>query len=197
MAVVLAQLGMGEPAHASTPTPAVWVGAPFEGNWPTGDSLPAVHNRAYGGDWAADLVAPQGTPVYLYAAPQNTALTITAVVDVVGPACASGRLDLGGKRVTIGLWNGNTKIGAVTYAHLETGLTAGTTVSRWGTLLGTVGHYTPGSCWDGDHSHVELYNQARYACYNRGYAPAQRFYPTNFIGFVGGDYATGTGQACP
>jgi hypothetical protein len=42
-----------------------------------------VYNRANGGDWAADLVAPQGTPVYLYAAPQNTARPVPEAASIL------------------------------------------------------------------------------------------------------------------
>ncbi len=70
--------------------------------------------------------------------------------------------------MTEGLWNGGTKIGTVTDSPLKPGITAGSTISRWGTRLGTVGRYTRDTCWEGNHTHVELYNQARYAGYNRG-----------------------------
>jgi hypothetical protein len=44
---------------------------------------------------------------------------------------------------------------------------------------------------------LSMYSQHNYACYNGTWAPVQAMSPTNFIGFVGGDYTSGQRAACP
>jgi hypothetical protein len=189
--------------------PLVWIGAPFHGTWPNTAgcagaqypsdqcSLPSVHHIVYLGDWAADLQSvATGTPVVLYAAPQDGRTAISAQVERITPACASQVVQYGGYRVTVGLFSGSTHIGEVTYAHINPSVSQGAWISRWGTQLGTIGSYTSNSCWNGPHTHVELYSQTNYACYNRGWAPGQWMNATNFIGFVGGNVASGPRQAC-
>jgi hypothetical protein len=193
---VLAMLGFSSTASAAEP--AVWVGSPLSATWPTGSSLPSQHHIVYGGDWSADLQSVAvGAPVVLYAAPQDGQTAVNAVVEVVRPACASGVIADGGYRVTVGLFTGGTKIGTVTYAHVNPSVNQGATVSRWNTQLGVVGNYRSSSCWTGPHVHVEMYSQHNYACYNRGWAPGQAMNPTNFIGFTGGAYASAQRSACP
>lgn len=219
IAVIFAGLVVGttRSAHASTADPAVWVGSPFNGNWPNSNgcpaaypsdtcSLPSVHRIVYynpvGGyldDWAADIGQglPAGTGVYLYAAPQTGGLPISVKVETVGPACASGVIGYGGYRVTVAFYYYSTRIGTVTYAHINPALSQGSWISRWGTFLGTVGSYTGNSCWTGTHVHLEMSSQHNYACYNRGWAPGQYMNATNFIGFIGGNYASAPRQPCP
>lgn len=214
---VAATLLMQTPAMASTADPAVWVGSPFNGNWPNSSgcagavypsdtcSLPSVHHIVYsnpvGGfldDWAADLQGVSaGTSVTLYAAPQTGGLPISAQVETVGPACADQNLSHGGYRVTIAFYNNSTRIGTATFAHIDPSVTQGSWINRWGTLLGTVGNYTPNSCWSGPHVHFEMSSQHNYACYNKGWVPGQSMQATNFIGFIGGDYASSPRQPCP
>lgn len=185
-------------SSAQAATPAVWIGSPMSATWPTGDSQPAYHHIPYGGDWSADFQSvPSGTPVVLYAAPQDGATPITARVEIVRPACASGVISQGGYRVTVGFFTGATKIGTATYAHVNPTVGQGATINRWGTQLGTVGSYTHNSCWMGSHVHFEMYSQQNYACFNRTWAPGQRMNPTNFVGFIGGSYAFGQRQPCP
>jgi len=196
VAFLLAMLGFTSPASAAEP--AVWIGSPLSATWPTGSSLPTQHHIVYGGDWSADLQSVSvGAPVLLYAAPQNGTTPVNAVVEVVRPACASGVVADGGYRVTVGLFTGGTKIGTATYAHINPSVSQGATISRWNTQLGVVGNYRSSSCWRGPHVHVELFSQHNYACYNRGWAPGQAMSPTNFIGFIGGAFASGPRAACP
>jgi hypothetical protein len=212
-----ALLGGTTAAHASTSDPAVWVGSPFSGNWPNSDgcagavypsdncSLPSVHHIVYYNpvgnfldDWAADFQGVSaGTSVYLYAAPQTNGLSITAKVETVGPACADLNIAHGGYRVTVAFYNGSTRIGTATYAHITPSVSQGATINRWGTMLGTIGSYTNNSCWQGVHVHFEMSSQHNYACYNKGWKPGQHMDPTNFIGFIGGDYASAPRMACP
>jgi hypothetical protein len=160
-----------------------------------------VYTNPVGGyldDWAGDLQGvTAGTGVYLYAAPNDTSIPVSARVETVGPACASGSPADGGYRVTVALYSGSTRIGTVTYAHIQPSVSQGATISRWGTLLGTVGSYRWSSCWQGVHVHVEMSSQHHYSCFNRGWSPGQKVNPTNFIGFIGGNYASDRRQACP
>ena len=197
-ALVAAGVAVAAPP-ATAATPAVWVGSPLAARWPTNsDSLPANHHLPYGGDWSVDLQGVgAGAGVYVYAAPQTGGLSITARVEIVRAACASGNIADGGYRVTVGFYNGSTKIGTATYAHINPSVSQGATIGRWGTLLGTVGSYNWSSCWQGVHVHYEMYSQVNYACYNRGWTPGMTLNPTNFLGFIGGSYATGKRQPCP
>lgn len=210
-------MGVTRPAYASTPDPAVWVGSPFSGSWPNSSgcvgavypsnqcSLPSVHHIVYYNpvgnyldDWAADFQGVSaGTGVYLYSAPQTGGLPITAKVETVGPACADRIISDGGYRVTIAFYNGATRIGTVTYAHINPSVAQGSIISRWGTQLGSVGSYNYSSCWQGTHVHFEMSSQHNYACYNKGWNPGQHMDPTNFVGFIGGNFAAGPRQPCP
>ncbi len=214
---VVSTMGMISSAHASTADPAVWLGSPFSGNWPNSAgcagavypsdqcSLPYVHHIVYYNpvgnyldDWAADFQGVSaGVGVYLYAAPQTGGLPITAKVETVGPACADLNISHGGYRVTVAFYNGTTRIGTATYAHINPSVAQGSIIGRWGTLLGTVGSYIYSSCWQGPHVHFEMSSQHNYACYNRGWVPGQHMNPMNFVGFIGGNYASTRRQACP
>jgi hypothetical protein len=219
--VLLALMGVvmvaGQPASAHAAHPAVWIGSPLQGRWPTAAgcagasypsancSLPTAHHSfsygdPYPGDFAVDL---QGVPanrvVRLYAAPSNTSLNnqIRARVERVVPACASGRIADGGHAVVVGIYQNSTKIGTVKYVHVNPTVTAGQWINRWGTQIGTVGSYQSNSCWTGVHLHLEMTNWHHYACYNRGWSPGQQVNATNFIGFLGGDFARAPRRACP
>lgn len=183
-------------AHAATI--AVWVGSPVQGNWPIDpSSQPASHHK-YWGDWSVDLInVGAGQAVYLYAAPQDGRSSVSAQVEAVRPACASGRISDGGYRVTVGLYNGSTKVGTATYAHINPSVTEGSWINRWESRLGVVGSYNLSSCWQGVHLHYEMYSQQNYACYNRGWRSGTAVYRTNFLGFIGGSYAFGPRSACP
>jgi len=152
-------------------------------------------------DWAADdQGVVQNEPVMLFAAPVNGGYTVSAHIDTVGPACASGVISQGGYRVTVGIYAGSTKIGTVTYAHINPLVSAGQWVSRWGTEIGTVGgKYTVGACWTGVHVHIEMANRHNYSCFSNIFVkyPGAKLTQTNFQGYLGGDYASGPRQACP
>lgn len=194
----------------------IWLGSPFRGQWvplvydcsaatvfPSTCSRPSVHHwlnsaAAPAGDWAVDLGAPAGTSVVLYAAPQVASLQVTAKVDRIAPACSSGRVADGGYAVTVAVYGNGARIGSATYAHVQpaAGLAVGQTVNRWGSVLGTVGTYQRNGCWDGPHTHFQLYSQSNYACYNRGWADQQFMNPSNFLGFTGANVASGPRQKC-
>jgi hypothetical protein len=213
-----------ESASASTPDPSAWVGSPITGTWPdsqgcagagypsTTCSLPWVHHVTYtsvydwgtgANDWAADLqgVVPNATPVVFYAAPQNTAQSLSARVEAVAPACGSGRISDGGYRVQVGMYINGVKIGTATYAHINPTVAAGQWINRWGTRIGTVGNYNlndSNKCWTGAHVHVELSSRHNYSCYSGVFQGTPwRIGEHDFIGFVGGNYAGGPRQRCP
>lgn len=194
----------------STPPPAtapqVWVGSPINGTWDLpaarGGDGPTVHhwlsNATDQGDWAVDLIAPADQEVRLYVAPQNTAVAITTKIDQVGAACGGGRN--GGNFVTVGIYSGSTRIGSATYAHLRlaAGITQGTTINRWNSLLGYVGKGYPVdvNCWTGPHVHFQLFSNKNYACFNKGYSLGSALSRENFLGFTGGNVASAPRKAC-
>ena len=208
--------GSSSPAPAPSGDTRIWVGAPFHGQWvpinsdcyasstfPSSCSRPSVHhwlssNAAPYGDWAVDMGAPVGTGVVLYAAPQVASLPVTATVDRIAPACSTGNPADGGYAVTVAFSSNGTRVGSATYGHIQpaAGLAVGQTINRWGTTVGTVGSYGWGNCWQGAHLHFQLYSQRNYACYNRGWADKQWMNPSNFIGFTGGNVASGPRQPC-
>ena len=190
------------PPPSPTDAPQVWVGSPINGTWdlpaPAGDG-PTVHhwlgNATDQGDFAVDLIANAGQPVYLYAAPQGSNVSVTARVDQVGDSCVGGG---GGSFATIGLYSGSTRIGSTTYAHLQLAVSPGQTLNRWGSLVGYVGSGYPqnSACWTGPHVHFQLFSTHHYACFNRGYSLGYPLSTTNFLGFTGGNVASGARQAC-
>lgn len=132
--------------------------------------------RALGANvWSVDLQVSAGA-VYLYAAPRDTPShgRISAKVESVGPACASGKTSDGGSQVRIGLYlDKSTLIGQVVYADIDVDavITAsnGKFLSkRWAVKLGTVGSYTKSGCWTGVHHHIEVVSRQNFACYNGG-----------------------------
>jgi hypothetical protein len=103
----------------------------------------------------------------------------------------------GGDAVRVGIYDGGTRVGTVTYVHVNAAVSGGQAISRWGGVVGTVGSYRSNPCWRGRHLHAELYNDVNYACYNRGWRSGQRMSVTNFIGYLGGAFASAPRQACP
>ena len=102
----------------------------------------------------------------------------------------SDRLDEAGRP----LW-----IGSATYAHVEPTVSEGAWINRWETQIGTVGggYRTASGCWGGPHVHFQMYSEHNYACYNKDWHPSQWMGVHEFVGFVGGSYASGPRQACP
>ena len=246
LVLLVSQLIIGVQSASASDLPAVWVGSPVNGHWATNEyhngtwdcylstkypsdncSLPyAHHSFAYGdpypGDWAVDLQGvTTSTPVKVFAAPQNTALTITAKVVNVTAACAarSGetpaqQLARGGRAVVVAFFSGTTEIGTAKYVHINpvSGITKGAMIPRWNKIIGypfqkssTVNSY---GCWTAIHVHFEMTSMVRFACYNKGYYPRptsstdlthspSAISESNFVGFIGGDYANATGKMCP
>ena len=209
-------------AHAGG-TP-VWIGAPLAGKWPTAAgcagatypsaacSLPPVHHtfrwsNPAAGDWGYDQQGvSNGSAVRLYAAPKNTTYNnqITARVQWVGTACtptsgesSASTLGRGGRAVTVAIYHGSSKIGTVAFVHVNTSLRGGEAIARWGGQIGTVGSYTRNSCWTGVHVHAELFNASGYACYNGTWSAGQSIVAGNYIGYLGGTFASAPRRPCP
>ena len=107
------------------------------------------------------------------------------------------------------------RVGVVVYAHVNPDFNGdGVTnsadinfrggISRWGGYLGTVGAYrrVSGGCWDvrttgGQHVHMELSNERRYACYRPGMGDHAQLRTSNYLGYLGGNFASGRKAACP
>lgn len=206
--------GFAESARAaSTPRDSVWIGAAIDGRWPTNPySHPSQHHtfrysNAGVGDWGFDQIGvTRGQRVYVYAAPQDTGLNkaIRAKIQSVSPICArrkgesvNAQLARGGSAVVVAIYSGTTKVGAVTYGHVQPTVRAGDPVSRWGGQIGTIGQYQANGCWDGVHLHMELYNEARYACYNGAFSAGAPMRRTNYIGYLGGAFASAAKKPCP
>jgi hypothetical protein len=232
--LALAAFGMSVVGVTANPTLAaaaaagdgIWVGSPVTGSWPdtqgcsgknlpTNCSKPSVHHRVYTSmfdtgprlsDFAVDLQSvTKDQPVRLYAAAQYIPIALSAKVDKVGPACGSKKIADGGSMVTVGLYAGATKVGTVTYAHINPTVTAGQSLGTWGAQVGTVGsgYNKVAGCWTGMHVHVELANRQNFACYNGSYtsgstaAKSSQLAESKVIGFVGGSFASRVQQPCP
>jgi hypothetical protein len=204
----------------------VWVGAPFAGAWPgsarsTG-SLPAYHTPVFNvpghtwkSDWAMDYYAV-GAPVKVFAAPKDSRLDsrITATVKDVRPTCGAkytgetvaSRVARGGWAVFVGIYDGGVQVGTIAYGHVNPAFatTYRGGINRWGGDVGTVGKYTQNSCWDvgvdaGHHTHLELSNEnPNYmSCYRPGVPQNATLSASEYIGYLGGSFATARSQACP
>lgn len=180
-----------------------------------------IYGHTYKGDWAMDYYQVAGTRAYVYAAPKDSSLNsaITAKVVKVGPACLSGVIGDGGYAVQVSLYDTGVRVGTVVYAHVNPdfnndGATTSTdvnyrgSISRWGGYIGKIGAYrvgttaNPNTCWDvhssgGQHVHIELSNEKNYACYRPGVAQHASIAVHEYIGYLGGAFATGPKTACP
>lgn len=186
-------------AAAAPSGPAAWIGSPISG---TVSSTPRTHHVVYGGQWAVDIKGSGTAKLYLaktYAADSR----ISARIIQVGYACgaisgetSTRRLQRGGKKVVIEVKYDKTKIGKITFAHLNTSLGIGwysASIKRWGGPLGTVGSYTKvrkpdGTyCWTGQHVHVEAGNlNGGLSCYWSGLNTLGRVRnASQYLGYVG------------
>lgn len=224
-AATMTVLPIQSAAADSVNTP-IWVGAPFQGQWPgnarsTG-SLPQVHSPVftvagfnYKHDVALDYYARAGTQVRVYAAPKDGSIAnrVSARVLLVRATCFSQEISLGGYQVQIGFYDGAVRVGSVTYAHVQPdfngdGVTSAADVnyrggiSRWGGYIGKVGAYVRNTCWDvsnplGHHVHMEFANVKNYACYRPGLPQNATLRASEYMAYLGGTYARSARQACP
>lgn len=218
--VALSLAGVWDKAvpSAVAASPEVWIGSPVRGNWPTKDecagaqypsrncSWPTVHHtyrwgKIRTGDWGVDLKAAAGSEVRLYAAPQDDSREVYARIDNVVLACSSGKEEDGGHSVVVGIYEDGQyrrMVGQVSFTHIvpAPGIRAGAVVPRWNHVLGNIGSYRRGGCWNGAHLHLEMVSSSGFACFNKGYTENHRIDRTNFIGFIGGNVAGKPRQRC-
>jgi hypothetical protein len=176
----------------------VWVGSPVNGTW-TSDAY-THHYLALDpdvGDWAGDIGTGAGQQVFVYVAPQTSGYTVTTRVDYIGPGCGGGAN--GASFVNVGIYVNGSRIGSVSYAHINPSVHVGQWISRWGSVVGLVAGNLPYNvnCWTGSHVHMQSYNVHNYSCFNGGYHIGSALSRTNFVSFVGGRRVSGPRQACP
>jgi murein DD-endopeptidase MepM/ murein hydrolase activator NlpD len=105
--------------------------------------------------------------------------------------------------VSVTFYAGTLEVGTATYAHInpDASVYVGAPIPRWGGYLGFAGTnytYDP-ACWTGPHVHFELRSARHYACWNRGFTNKIGYglSNSNFLGFIGGNYAAAQYQPCP
>lgn len=200
LAVTLAILGVVtlQGTASAVVSPEAWAGSPVTGKW---NADARTHhwlgNAKDQGDWASDITAPAGTSVVVYVAPQKSGYTIMTRVDQIGAGCVAPRN--GASFVTVGIYANGSRIGSITYGHVNPTVHVGQSVNRWGSVIGHVAGGLPvnSACWTGPHVHLQMFNVHNYSCFNRGYKIGSTLRPTNFVGFAGGHRVSGPRQACP
>lgn len=138
-----------------------------------------------------------GQLVFVYVAPQTSGYTVTTRVDYIGPGCGGGAN--GASFVNVGIYVNGSRIGSVSYAHINPSVHPGQWISRWGSVVGLVAGNLPYNvnCWSGSHVHMQSYNVHNYSCFNGGYHSGSVLSRTNFVSFVGRRRVSGPRQACP
>jgi hypothetical protein len=197
-----ASLKMVSQAHTANPVTYTRGGMPFSGAWDRfGLAHPSSHHTPYGGDWATDLYATSGTPVYFH--PFDNYTGGTYVVSSVAAACRSGIIADGGHAVKVELKDrAGTSLGWVLYSHLDrvpAGVANGQPISS-GALLGYTRRWNHSTCYqvsteEGVHVHYEAYNHHNYACY-WDYGSGQTVASNRSMGLVGAHGVTTAKTAC-
>lgn len=189
------------PPAPSGEAPMVWMGSPVNGLWDGGEPAdgPATHHFLSGNnehDWALDVSTGAGQDVNVYLAPKDPSVPVTAKVDRIGVAC--GNAARGGYFVTVGIYTPGRRVGSVTYGHIQPTVSVGQEVNRWGGKVGYVlgGLPVDRTCWTGPHTHIELWSTRHYACYAARYHN-QSLNRGNWLGYTGGNVASGIRQPCP
>ena len=186
---------------ASAPATPLLVKSPlYGGEWDRfGIADPSYHHTPWGGDWALDEYGDPGDLVRFRIReldPAATAGKAYGVIETNWSSCASP-YDWAGTAYQIGVYDGDgNHVGWVLYAHVDTsavGLLPIGTVVGYGTILGTIEQYAWSSCYQvvdpaGVHTHVEVYNDSDYACYEPYYA-GTLLYPRDTLGEIGSSNA--------
>jgi hypothetical protein len=186
-------------AAAAPSGPAAWIGSPISGSV---SSTPSTHKTSYGGNWSVDIKGSGTAKLYLAKSYAEDSRISARIIEVnyacgaISGESSSQRLARGGKKVVIEVKYDSTRIGKITFAHLDTSLGIGsysTSISRWGGTLGTVGNYKAvrkpdGTyCWTGQHVHVEAGNlNGGLSCYWSGLNTSGRsLSASQYLGYVG------------
>jgi hypothetical protein len=176
----------------------VRIGMPFSGWFDrSGVSPPATHPPVSASvDWATDLYAEETTAVQARFGGSGIRLTLNAVKDTC----------IAGKSVLVDVWAYETKVGRVTYGHLNSVPSSiatgayGKSISL-GTTLGYLKKWPySATCYavntnEGVHTHFEAYNYVGYSCWT---VNSKTSYPVGTrIGFLGSNKAYKARQHCP
>lgn len=158
------------------------------------------HHRVYSsmlyygqpGDFAYDIGAPAGRPVYArFASGGNVSLAVVQH----GNACANPA-NGAGHALAVRVAVDGVEVARVVYSHLDNLHPLGPIAN--GAQIGTVhGGSSQTSCWTGPHVHVEPSNVQRYACFNTGVRIPNGVSGSTTLGVVGGEFASGVNQGCP
>ena len=201
-----ALLGPGiAPSSASTTNPMATVGMPFTGQWASdvlvpppytnAPSYPAVMPLNNYGDWATNVWAPEGTPIYLHVTSADGPVTFQWVAYT--PSCD-------GHGVKINVFVNGTRVGWIYLAHFNA-VRAASDISdpqpTNGMLLGTVHDYVVGGvdCNPGPHLHVEMSDNhsgaLKYSCWTDNGQPGVTLQEGDSLGQLG-SLNQGTKQPC-
>lgn len=153
-----------------------------------------------GGDWSVDFYQGDGTRVQFKQ--YYNGVVFTAKVWAIQPTCGAGVS--GGSTVFIDLNIPGYWEGWVSYGHLDSvSVSPGQDISA-DQYIGMTKWWPRTSCYDvlgndGVHTHMEMYNSSKYACYYN-WAPVDVNGPSLFygqiLGNVGRTMYTGVQQAC-
>jgi hypothetical protein len=210
-------------------TTSTFVSDPFSGYWnrfgaTIHDGHPSLHHRVEcepqfsgqydteqacfygnldvgGGDWSVDLYQGDGTGVRFKQ--YSNGVWFTAKVWAIQPTCGAGA-SAGGWTVFVDLLIPGYWEGWVSYGHLESVFVSpGQNISA-DQYIGMTKLWPQTSCYDvagndGVHTHIEMYNSSKYACYYN-WAPVDVNGPLlsygQILGNVGRTIYTGVQQAC-
>jgi len=183
------------------------VGMPFSGQWayntlvnPDGNgnysdatsSHPSVHHRYYG-DWATDLYAPAGTPVKLHIDSSDGPVSFN--YNRSHDTCSSVGPNIAGHGIVLNVLVNGQAIGSIDYEHLDNIPGVGTNFTN-GMTIGTITRESlDASCYSARHTHVELLNNSKYACWTDHGRPGTSLPEGSPIGQLGSPN-TGPQQVC-
>jgi hypothetical protein len=190
--VACATYAAGSPATALATTEQATIVAPADGSLSSSPQENPPHHAPFGGDWAMDIAGAVGRPVYARFSNESGALALN-VVQQFEP-CAPPNGGTAGVGVRVQVTVDGVSLGVVNYLHLANAHAPGPIAN--GEQIGTMAAGTPTSCWSGAHVHVEPRNDSKYSCFQP--TPLNSaITASSKLGVIGGEYASGTNQACP
>lgn len=190
-AVLSAVLVVVNPSSAGATTLQTTLLSPINGRITSNPQEP--HHTPWDGDYAWDVAAGAGTPVY--ANFRNTSGSLSLVAEGVFEPCAAPNQGKGGQGLKVGVYVNGTRLGHIRYVHLRNIPTASGAISP-GARIGDVSSGSSSSCWTGSHVHVEPRNDVRYSCYFATGLGATVNTGTR-LGVFGGEWATAKNRSCP
>lgn len=191
MATLVGTLSIITAHPASATTKQLTLLAPVNGTVTSNPQEP--HHTPYDGDYAWDVGAPIGTPIYARFRNASGAVSLTA--EGTFEPCASPNQGKAGTGLRVGVSIDGTRLGVIYYVHLQN-IPKTSGAIGVGDRLGDVSSGQSSSCWSGPHVHVEPRNDVRYSCYFP-VALSDRVDGGSRLGIFGGEWATGKNQQCP